>query len=166
MVGAESGRTALNMPIPTYQKKLGAFYTGEPVARWIVNWAVRSPQNTVLDPSCGAGVFLESASQFLDKNGKGNPNIWGVDIDGEALSLVGQRVPHCRLINRNFFSVVPNEMPRFDAVVGNPPFIRYQSFNGSSRSLALARARENGVRLPRPPSSWAPLLVHSASLPK
>lgn len=154
------------MPIATDQKTRGAFYTGQSVARWIVNWAVRNPEDTVLDPSCGAGVFLESASRRVDKNGNSNPHVWGIDVDGTALKLVGEQIPRCKLINRDFFSIVPNEAPRFDAVVGNPPFIRYQSFNGSSRSLALARARENGVRLPQLSSSWAPFLVHAASFLK
>ena len=58
--------TALRMATATYQKSRGAFYTGEPVARWIVKWAVRRPGRLLLDPSCGGGVFLLSASQCLD----------------------------------------------------------------------------------------------------
>ncbi len=109
---------------------------------------------------------MQSASECLAKNGNGNPHIWGVDVDGEALAAVDERVPHCKLINTNFFSIKPNETPRFDAVVGNPPFIRYQSFNGESRLSALARAREAGVHLPQLSSSWAPFIVHAAGFLK
>jgi len=109
---------------------------------------------------------LLSASQCLGNGGNGNPHIWGIDVDEEALRAVSARTARCKLINGNFFSIKPKEMPRFDAVVGNPPFIRYQSFNGSSRSLALARAREAGVHLPQLSSSWAPFLVHAASFLK
>jgi len=156
-------RFELIMATLTDRKNLGAFYTGEPVARWIVDWAVRGRRNMVLDPSCGGGVFLLSAARRLENDGNGNPRIWGIDVDGEALSAVGERVPNCKLINGNFFSIAPNQTPRFDAVVGNPPFIRYQSFNGSNRSLALSRALENGVHLPQLSSSWAPFLVHAAT---
>ena len=48
---------------------------------------------------------------------------------------------------RDFFDVDPERLPAFDAVVGNPPFIRYQSFSGAGRAKALARAREQGVAL-------------------
>ena len=154
------------MATATYQKSLGAFYTGEPVARWIVKWAVRSPENTLLDPSCGGGVFLRSASQCLDNGRNEEPRIWGIDVDEEALRVASEWPGHYKLINRNFFSIRRNETPGFDAVVGNPPFIRYQSFNGSSRSFALARAREAGVHLPKLSSSWAPFLIHAASFLK
>jgi adenine-specific DNA-methyltransferase len=150
----------------TYQKVLGAFYTGEPVARWIVKWAIRSPDDTLLDPSCGGGVFLRSASKFLGDGSKTSPHVWGIDVDGEVLRAASEQLAHCKLIKSDFFSIKPGEMPRFDAVVGNPPFIRYQSFNGSNRSSALARAREAGVHLPQLSSSWAPFLVHAASFLK
>jgi adenine-specific DNA methylase len=154
------------MATATYQKTLGAFYTGEPVARWIVKWAVRSPENKLLDPSCGGGVFLDSASKCLDGGKNGNPLIWGIDVDEVAIRSVSERVANCKLVKTDFFSIQPSELPRFDAVVGNPPFIRYQSFNGQSRLSALARAREAGVHLPQLSSSWAPFIVHAASFLK
>lgn len=154
------------MATATHQKSLGAFYTGEPIARWIVNWAIRSREDTVLDPSCGGGVFLRSASQFLHNDKLVSPRIWGIDVDGGALRGIVERVPNCELINANFFSIKPGDTPRFDVVVGNPPFIRYQSFSGSTRSLALDRARENGADLPQLSSSWAPFVVHAASFLK
>jgi adenine-specific DNA methylase len=154
------------MATATYQKALGAFYTGEPVARWIVKWAVRGPQDTLLDPSCGGGVFLESASKRLGAKGNGKPPIWGIDVDDEALRTAGERVANCKLLKTDFFSVQSSELPGFDAVVGNPPFIRYQTFNGKSRLSALARAREAGAQLPQLSSSWAPFIVHAASFLK
>ncbi len=74
---------------------------------------------------------MQSASDCLAKNGNGNPHVWGIDIDGEALAAVDERVPHCKLINANFFSIKPSETPRFDAVVGNRPIILYQSIKGA-----------------------------------
>ena len=57
-------------------------------------------------------------------------------------------------------------LPPLDAVVGNPPFIRYQKFSGDVRAKALARALEQGVNLSGRSSAWAPFLVHSVSLLK
>jgi adenine-specific DNA-methyltransferase len=147
----------------TFRKGLGAFYTGEPVARTIVKWAVRDRGDSVLDPSCGDGVFLSSAFRFLEGMGSGHPKMWGIDVDGDALRSVKARIPECSLLGADFFSIRPGDIPFFDAVIGNPPFIRYQAFNGSSRSSALARAKEAGVHLPELYSSWAPFLVHAAS---
>jgi len=57
-------------------------------------------------------------------------------------------------------------MVAFDAVVGNPPFIRYQRFSGAARRRALERCRDHGVKLPELCSSWAPFVVHSAAMVK
>ncbi len=53
--------------------------------------------------------------------------------------------------------------PIFDAVVGNPPYVRYQNFSGDSRTLALEAALRQGVRLNGLSSSWAAFTVHAAS---
>jgi adenine-specific DNA-methyltransferase len=95
--------------------------------------------------------------------GSRHPQVWGIEINEGAFDSVRANIPECKVVNADFFSTHPGEIPYFNAVIGNPPFIRYQRFNGSSRSSALARAEEAGVRLPRLSSSWAPFLVHAAS---
>jgi len=143
------------------QKTLGAYYTSEPVARYLVRWAVRSKTDTVLDPSCGPGVFLSAAAARLRELGSTRPEVCGIDIDEAALRCAQSRVPAARLLEDDFFRIKSGELPAFSAVVGNPPFIRYQSFNGSQRTEALNRAREAGVELPQLSSSWAPFLIHA-----
>jgi len=39
----------------------GAFFTPEPLARYMTEWAVRSVADKVLEPSCGEAAFLLSA---------------------------------------------------------------------------------------------------------
>jgi len=45
--------------------QLGQFYTPKPIAELIVKWAVRSPDDRVLDPGCGSGTFLVEAYKRL-----------------------------------------------------------------------------------------------------
>jgi hypothetical protein len=45
--------------------RLGQFYTPRPIAELIVKWAVRSPDDKVLDPGCGSGTFLVEAYKRL-----------------------------------------------------------------------------------------------------
>lgn len=143
------------------QKALGSFYTSEPVARYLVRWAVRSKTDTVLDPSCGPGVFLSAAAARLRELGNDQPEICGIDIDHEALRCARSLVPSAKLVDDNFFNIRNGELSTVTAIVGNPPFIRYQNFNGMQRSAALARAREAGIELPQLSSSWAPFLIHA-----
>ncbi len=142
-------------------KALGAFYTEESVAHRLVEWAIRSPEATVLDPSCGDGAFLVAAADRLSRLGSFSFRLLGVDVSEDALGESGQRVRNARLILKDFFDIAPRSLPAFDCVVGNPPYIRYQTFNGDSTSKAHERAKEAGVQLPRLASSWAPFLVHA-----
>jgi len=154
----------------TSRKSLGAYYTHETVADFLVGWAVRSPGDAVMDPSFGGGVFLRSAGRRIRSLG-GTPakQLCGVEVDADAHSrtaaMLGREfgVRPSRLVQRDFFELEPR-WRAVDAVVGNPPFIRYQRFSGRSRGLALRRARSEGVKLSELCSSWAPFLVHAVSM--
>jgi adenine-specific DNA-methyltransferase len=145
-------------------KILGAYYTDSQIADFLVWWAVRSPSDRVLDPSFGGGVFLRSACKQL-----AGSQVLGVEIDPEVHARIseklcdefGTRAKNLRL--GSFFDLGPGELARVDAIVGNPPFIRFHRFSGDVRRRALTRALEQGVRLSELASSWAAFLVHSVS---
>ena len=143
-------------------KAQGAFYTEEPAVNRLVEWAIRDRNATVLDPSCGDGAFLVAAAARLGQFGSSSFRLHGIDVSADALGESRQRVRNARLILGDFFDLTPQSLPPFDCVVGNPPYIRYQTFNGDSTSKAHLRAMEAGVQLPRLASSWAPFVVHSA----
>ncbi len=135
-------------------KALGAYYTPRPVVRWLVDWAVRgSAEARLLDPSCGDGRFLDGMTQAT-----------GIDVSAEALGRAAARLPKAHLVNEDFFDWAATTTQRFDAAVGNPPFIRYQRFKGEAREKALALSRSHGVPLSGLASSWAPFLVGALSL--
>jgi len=45
--------------------RLGQFYTPPSIAELIVKWAIRSPEDVILDPAVGSGTFLVKAYQRL-----------------------------------------------------------------------------------------------------
>ena len=49
----------------------------------------------------------------------------------------------------------------FDAVIGNPPYIRYQDFSGQARARSRKAALALGVKLTGLSSSWAAFVVHA-----
>lgn len=157
------GLVTARMATATLQKTLGAFYTGQPAADRLVEWAICNASESVLDPSCGDGVFVGAAYSRLRQLGCDSPSVCGVDISEDALRVARERVESARLVQGDFFSLAPPSLGSFDCVVGNPPFIRYQTFNGDKESLGHKRAREAGVNLPRLASSWAPFLIHASS---
>lgn len=153
-------------------KELGAYYTSRPVADFLVRWALRNSSDTVLDPSFGGGVFLDAARHRVCELG-GNPSsqIFGVELDEQthtniADGLVSTGISHANLFLRDFFDIEPLPVNQVNAIVGNPPFIRYQRFRDDVRKRALQRAADNGVKLSQLSSSWAPFLVHSVGMLK
>lgn len=137
------------------RKDLGQYFTPSMVAQTLTNWVVRSRSDLLLDPSCGDGVFLVN-----------RPGSVGVELDRETYKLAKKQVPHSQIWNDDFFKWAARTALRFDALVGNPPFIRYQRFKGEQRSRALNLAASAGVKFSGLTSSWAPFLVCAAELLK
>ena len=135
------------------RKTLGQFFTPDYVARSLVSWAKRTPDDRMLDPSCGDGRFLEL-----------HHNSVGIEQDVVAHSVAQARVPSALVHQGDFFSWARQTTERFDFAVGNPPFIRYQRFNGRIRRTALDYCRSLGANFSALTSSWAPFLVATSSL--
>lgn len=143
------------------RKALGAFYTHPNIAQFLVEWAVRTPNDRVLDPAFGGGVFLQAASQRLQNLGGHPRQVYGVEVDPQPYhQALGMGIPYPNLLLSDFFALPPLALPPMQAVVGNPPFIRYQRFNGQ---LAQQKAAQLGVHLSRLSSSWAPFVAQSAA---
>jgi len=154
------------MAVATAQKIFGAFFTSERVATYLIRWSIKNPEARVLDPSCGDGVFLSLAKERLESLGKTDPKVFGVDLDPRNVEIAKGLSPHFDVTESDFFAIRPQSLGQFDAVVGNPPFIRYQTFSGSARIRALQSAQRAGVLLPQLTSSWAPFLIHASEFVK
>ena len=140
-------------------KQLGAYYTEARVARALCRWAMRSPTGRLLDPSSGGGVFLQAAAAA----GEGRWQLTGVEVDPAAFSAPSTACTGEKRLNADFFSLEPADLDAMDAVVGNPPFIRFQRFAGSARELAARRAREAGIELPPLAGSWVAFVAHAVT---
>ena len=134
-------------------KESGAYYTPEAVASTLVRWAVRNDDDRLLDPSCGDGQFV-----VLHRN------VVGVERSADAAAIAKRRAPWLELHNGDFFTWVEQTGERFDCAAGNPPFIRYQTFNGDVRKRALSLCATFGVPFSGLTSSWAPFLVATSTL--
>lgn len=153
---------------PSLRKARGAFFTPRELCDHVVRWAVRSPDDRVLEPSCGEAAFLLSAARRLhDLNGTSvHPaaNLAGVELHEEsaraARNLLATEGRDAEIRVGDFFTVEPTAT--FDAVVGNPPYVRYQDFAGEARAHGRAAALRAGVPLTGLASSWAAFVVHAA----
>lgn len=145
---------------PASQRKArGAFFTPPPLAQFVADWAVRSAHDAVLEPSCGEAVFLHQVGR------RGHTgHLVGVDVHADSVTRARSSLETADITatirTADFFGIEPE--PTYDAVVGNPPYIRYQDFTGEARARARTAALRAGVPLSGLASSWAAFTVHAA----
>jgi hypothetical protein len=77
-----------------------------------------------------------------------------------ALDRLARQGFDARIQVVDFFDIPPD--PSYDAVMGNPPYVRYQDFTGPSRARSRAAALRAGVGLTGLASAWAAFTVHAA----
>ena len=171
--------------IPSKVKSLGQVLTPPTIAEFMARWAIRTPRDKILEPSCGDGVFLKASIQELLSLGTQPEDIphqvYGIELDRGMIEKTRRRllsefgvVP--TLINSDFFDIQPpsqhklipevNTIPPVDVVIGNPPYIRYQLFKGNVRKKAIKLSKEEGVDLPELTASWVPFVIHAGKFLK
>jgi adenine-specific DNA-methyltransferase len=168
----------VSKPAPSYQKLRGGYYTPKPIGDFMARWAVRSAKTEVLEPSCGDGILLASAFEALLERGAKRSQaagyLHGVEIDeresrraAERLESLGGKSGLFLIHRGDFFTYCRehlNDKQLFDAVIGNPPFIRYQNFLEEQRTPAFELMRRAGMKPTRLTNTWVPFIVASSFL--
>ncbi|MCP4610368.1 MAG: class I SAM-dependent methyltransferase [Planctomycetes bacterium] len=179
------------MTQPSYQKLRGGYYTPGPIASFLASWAIRSPVDKVLEPSCGDGNILAAAARHLIKLGTDVDTLkqflHGVELDPQEAAKATQRLldlglplssnnvihigdffEHCQrhLFGEQVLTLVLKERQHFDVVIGNPPFIRYQNFPEEHRQIAFSMMKRAGFHPNRLTNAWLPFLVVGSLLLK
>lgn len=150
------------------RKERGAFFTPPELARYLSEFAVRTGSDAVLEPSCGEGEFLLAAGSRLlalgMQEGQMQSHLVGCELHEASATSARQRLAaegiRPTILVGDFFSRDPVAV--FDAVVGNPPYIRFQQFSARQAEIARASSQRAGVQLDAQASSWAPFVVHAS----
>lgn len=151
---------------PGYDKLRGGYYTPKEIVEFIVNWIITDENMTVLEPSCGSGGFLSCVvNKMVNMGGVQSAvkkQVVGVEIDKKEARKA--RNTGATVSGMDFFKYYAKSIKNrryFDAVVGNPPFIRYQDFDDSSRELAFSLLKELELHPNKLTNIWIPFLVLS-----
>jgi adenine-specific DNA-methyltransferase len=156
------------------KKEIGAYYTPSGVTRILSDWAIRSQDDNTLEPSFGSCGFLEASRDRLISLGSANiaNQIFGCDIDRFAFDQLTSKFGLVNVTNRfilaDFLEVNPQcfSVQKFDAVLGNPPYISHHNMAVTQKYNAHAIVRETGVKLSAKASLWAYFLIHGISFVK
>ena len=151
------------------QKLRGGFYTDNDIASFLARWVMQIKPKSLLEPSCGDGAFLAAAAEA-------DPGslrlLFGCELDAAEAAKAKQRTRgqtksqveiHDGDFLRWFLFRSPEE-PRFDAVLGNPPFIRYQYLPDEQQLLAEKVFARFGLPFTKHTNAWVPFIIASLSL--
>jgi len=97
----------------------------------------------VLDPTCGDGVFLARARAA----GVPAAGLVGVELDGAAAALARAAAPGAEVRRGDLFELEPDRRG-FDAVVGNPPYVRQERLSAAQKARVRRRLRADWPPMP------------------
>jgi len=141
------------------QKLRGGYYTPEDLARFLTRWVAPTTGTRVLEPSCGDGAFF--------------PMLAGTGADVTAFELAPEEaakaaaygLPNCTVHNRDFLGwALKTHAEPFDAVLGNPPFIRYQYLPTCFQTNAERVFTRLDCRFTKHTNAWVPFVLAAMDL--
>jgi adenine-specific DNA methylase len=158
------------------QKLRGGYYTPMKLASYLAKWALRGSKQRILEPSAGDGNFVVACLEQSQKQcRKTDLHIVAVEIEKDEIKKGKDRVRDQLNSHRNvtwikgdFFSYYQSlkEQGGFDAIAGNPPFIRFQYFDDKSRETAFRHLRDAGYAPTKLANAWAAFVQLSIELLK
>jgi adenine-specific DNA-methyltransferase len=165
-------------------RKWGRFYTPSSLARVVVDWAIRTKHDVVLDVATGDGVFLLESIRRLSELGSSDREtealLYGSEISKVAYRKAREgifrsfKISAEGVYNADFFDLRPEgrrekevrrplTVPPVQAAIGNPPFVKYALMDDRSRRKALNRIRALGFNPKGPIDASSLFLIHAAS---
>jgi adenine-specific DNA-methyltransferase len=153
------------------QKLRGAYYTPAPIALFLARSVLRDGVRSLLEPSCGDGALLAG----IERAHGAGADIRGLCVDAveinedearkaeqpaSALREVGASVT---IVPADFLKWILAMPPHclWDAVLANPPYIRYQYFDTVQREHAEEIYSRAGVEFTKRANAWVAFLLAS-----
>jgi adenine-specific DNA methylase len=139
-------------------KLRGGYYTPSTIADFLAHWAIRTQDSKVLEPSAGDGAFVDAALRRLTSG-----YLQAVELfEDEARKIRERASGNLRVACGDVFEWYDASLDgTFDAVIGNPPFIRYQNFPEKHRAAGFKWMHSEGLHPNRLTNAWVPFVVLS-----
>ncbi len=143
-------------------KLRGGFYSPMELAEFILRWVfTKRRKRNMLEPSCGDGVFIKALQQ-----GRWNySSMTAIELDKtEASKAASINLPKCRVLNQDFLEYCLTTNDKYDTIVGNPPFIRYQFINKEQQEMARQIFERSGLKYSKLTNTWVSFVVGASQL--
>lgn len=150
-------------------KLRGGYYTPDSVVDWCVDQVTRlmrpDAPGTWLEPSAGDGAFLRGIARLQKRHSASKPEVYAVELIDDEAAKCERVLEACRLAGQvtagSFFDWARDCRTKFDAVVGNPPYVRYQFVPTHDRIAAEGLMADLGIELRGVSNLWIPFAVLS-----
>ena len=141
-------------------KLRGGFYTPFEIVQFMMSWVKdKTGINSVLEPSCGDGNFLE---QLAEIDGL---TVTGIEFDeDEYLKSLNRSPKNFHILNEDFHKYCNSTKQKFDLVIGNPPYIRYQYFDRVQQQEAIKIFESAKIKYSKLMNAWVSFVVGSTLL--
>ena len=152
------------------QKLRGAYYTPLKLAEKMVELCDFGRNDLkILEPSCGDGVFIDAIwdKKLISKKG----SLAAIEIEKDEMDKAARRVKNKKNIhfyNMDFFQYYQNhkDTDRYDLIVGNPPYIRYQYLDEKQRTEMAEILVSHGMKANKLINTWVGFVVACVHLLK
>lgn len=163
------------------EKLSGRYFTPQTIADFVTRWVIDQGTDveTILEPSVGDGVFLKSVSK-LDSSAA----VVSIEIDEETARKAAETKDYfwCDnwdsyvkakddkkhkkvVVNDDFYTAYKNGLSKkhYQAILGNPPYIRYQYLNEEQRNEQSEILTSNSMKSNKLINAWVSFTVACVS---
>lgn len=146
----------------TEEKLNGIFYTPFKIVDFLSSWVIENQHAIdILEPSAGDGRFVKKVVELTDK-----ANVTAVEIAPLECEKI-KDINRTKVINDDFYSFYEKTKDtgiKYDVVIGNPPYIRYQFLSEEQRNYQSDILKRNGMKPNKLINSWVAFTVASIEL--
>ena len=138
----------------------------------MAKWAITAKTNLVLDPCCGDSNLLEKAMERLLELGSTTSSaaekVYGIEINQTTAQFAfanlykkfGDKTTN--LTTKDFLEVDPCDLPKFNALICNPPYKRHHDMSKKYKEYVYNRIlRGTGIRVPKNSSLYLHFFIHA-----
>lgn len=147
----------------------GAYYTPLRVASILADWAIRNPEDKVLEPCFGGCDFLEAMQNRYMECGQTQlvKHIFGCDIDPDAFAHLSSRMNSMmqsgNFLQADFLTTSSGNFGQdnFDAVIGNPPYIKNDRISSIQKNSIKDLPKDIHECVKGRANLWAYFVMHA-----
>ena len=139
------------------KRATGSYYTSADTAQYMADWLIDKKHLNILEPTAGDGVFIDSL--------KVSAKLLSLKLNITAVE--SEKTPYESIKSRRGVTAIHSDFHKFDcppvdAVIGNPPFVRFRHLPKKDLMAAEKAGRAViGKDLDISGSIWLSIILHS-----